>query len=29
MITCWSGLRRIGQHLECRGQQVGISLGLL
>jgi hypothetical protein len=29
MITRWSGLRRFGQHLECRGQQVGVSLSLL
>jgi hypothetical protein len=29
MITRWSGPRRFGQHLECRGQQVGVSLSLL
>jgi hypothetical protein len=29
MITRWRGLRRFRQHLECRGQQVGISLSLL
>jgi hypothetical protein len=29
MITRWSGLRRFGQDLECRGQQVGVSLSLL
>jgi hypothetical protein len=29
MITRWSGLRRFGQHLECRAQQVGVSLSLL
>jgi hypothetical protein len=25
MITRGSGLWRFGQHLECRGQQVGVS----
>ena len=29
MITRGSGLRRFGQHLECRGHQVGVSLSLL
>jgi hypothetical protein len=29
MITCGSGLRRFGQDLECRSQQVGVSLSLL
>jgi hypothetical protein len=29
MITRWSGLRRFGQQLECRDQQVGVSLSLL
>jgi hypothetical protein len=29
MVARWSGLRRFGQRLECRGQQVGMSLSLL
>jgi hypothetical protein len=29
LITCRSGLRRFGQDLECRSQQVGVSLSLL
>jgi hypothetical protein len=29
MFPRWSGLRRFGQQLECRGQQVGVSLNLL
>ena len=29
MITRRSGLRRFGQDLERRGQQVGVSLSLL
>jgi hypothetical protein len=28
LITRGSGLRRFGQFLECRGQQVGVPLGL-
>jgi hypothetical protein len=28
MVTRWSPLRRFGHHLEYRGQQVGVPLGL-